>query len=224
MPQNKKYSFGDFTNQSFVNVSPSEFNNTDIVGSCFYQEHHPNSNIFPFGMIGVTFKRCNLDNVIVPVGNSMITEGWEKCTNKKIMVQNDLEDWILDESLNPVTKMDGTGDPQDIPAQYTREEVVNKKIWDENYTGASLPLDCWFLQMPTIQETIYKNDVLVELDEAQWIKMQAEQDWFPYDSRPTLVKSKPAPSPGASAKVVLIGRITEYRIQGKGKLYKGQTE
>lgn len=122
--RNKKYSFKDFTGQSFVNVDPQEFNNTEIVGSCFYRESSlldlsVIKNIFPIGMTGVTFSRCNLDNVNVPIGNTVSPN----CCSRKIKVQNDREDWVLDGTNKPVEPVakklflqEGKSiDPKDIP-------------------------------------------------------------------------------------------------------------
>lgn len=117
---NEKYSYKDFMGQDFASVNASEFNNTEIVGSCFYQEAEPETEIFPVGMVGVTFKRCNLDNVKIFPGNTV--EG--SCCHRKIKVQNDLNDWELDESLKPVEpiekkkyiKLGISIDPKDIPA------------------------------------------------------------------------------------------------------------
>jgi len=123
--QNKKHSFKDFTHRKFVNVDAKEFNNSEIVGTCFYQEGDPDQDVFPAGMTGVTFKRCNLDNVKIPAGNFVVTEGWEKCSTRSIKVQNDLEDWILDAENKPVEPVSKeffiekgiSIDPKDIPAE-----------------------------------------------------------------------------------------------------------
>lgn len=112
-PVNKQYSYGDFTHQSFVSEPAKDFSNTEIIGSCFYQEAawdagglsptppDPRVSIFPAGMTGVVFRRCNLDNVIVPPGNTVITSGAEPCCHRRICVQNDLEDWELDSANKP---------------------------------------------------------------------------------------------------------------------------
>lgn len=108
MAINKKYSFKDFTGKSFLNINPDEFSNSEIKGSCFYQESptskidkNPSVSIFPEGMIDVTFTRCNLDNVIIPSGNTI----GEKNSHKKIRIMNDGRDWILDNDNKPVEKI-----------------------------------------------------------------------------------------------------------------------
>jgi hypothetical protein len=123
---NTKYSFQAFAYHgvSFKGVAASEFNNTCIKGTSFYQEWVKGDvdvvkDIFPDGMTGVEFIHCNLDNIEVPVGNTAdITNA-----TKKIQVQNDLEDWILDVSLKAVEPIDKARfiadgksiDPKDIP-------------------------------------------------------------------------------------------------------------
>lgn len=104
----------------------AEFNNSEIVGSCFYQEWLKGDakvlkDIFPDGMTGVVFKRCNLDNIKIPAGNTVDPD----CSNRRIKVQNDLEDWILntnDEPDEPIDKaafirLNISINPTDIPAQ-----------------------------------------------------------------------------------------------------------
>ena len=136
---NEKYSFKAFPYHgvSFVDRPASEFNDTIIRGSCFYQEAlysadalsvtppSPTVDVFPAGMTGVIFKWCNLDNVNVPIGNTIIGG-----THKKIRVQNDLEDWILDVDNKPIEPMDKeqrleknvSVDPKDIPTKKMTEE------------------------------------------------------------------------------------------------------
>jgi hypothetical protein len=137
--QNEKYSFKDFTDQSFKDHKAADFNNTTIVGSCFHQnvvgEEDVLHDIFPDGMTGVHFVRCNLDNVLIPPGNTMDTEGWDMCTNKRIKIQNDGFSWILDNDNKPVEPMDKEQllnkgmsiDPEDIPAQKLSPEEVKAR-------------------------------------------------------------------------------------------------
>ena len=68
---NEKYSYKDFTHISFKDLSADEFNDSEIIGSCFYIEANDWVNTFPIDMQGVTFHRCNLDNCIIPDGNNI---------------------------------------------------------------------------------------------------------------------------------------------------------
>lgn len=121
---NWKFSCKDFTDKSLKKVSVKELNNTIIIGSCFYQNNEIDDvaelkDIFPDGMTGVTFKNCNLDNVYIPVGNTLID-----CVNKLIKKQNDGFHWKIDKKSNkfekPINELffDEQGwskDPKDIP-------------------------------------------------------------------------------------------------------------
>ena len=106
--------------QSFKDVPSKEFNNTEIIGTCFYNET-VNAEIFPSDMTGVTFSKCNLDNIKIPVGNTVEAS----CCIKRVKVQNDNEDWILDNDLKPVEPLDiahlikegKSIDPKDIPIE-----------------------------------------------------------------------------------------------------------
>jgi len=132
---NEKYSFKDFTGKSFIDVDPAEFNDSIIKGSNFYQELEygvktDKRPIFPASMRGVTFERCNLDNVMV-VANNIVSDD---CTNKSIQVQNDLEDWVLDNSGKPAEpiskkryiKLGISVDPKDIPRKKMAESRAFK--------------------------------------------------------------------------------------------------
>lgn len=113
MAINEKYSFKDFTGQTFLGVDPDEFSNSEIVGSCFAQEvlysndaaHNGSSNhrdtnqdVFPVGVHNITFTRCNLDNCKVGGPPTAINGG----IHRKIRVMNDNEDWILGIDHKPV--------------------------------------------------------------------------------------------------------------------------
>jgi hypothetical protein len=140
MAINDNYSFQSFKRQSFVDVDAAAFNNSEIVGSSFYQEaphrddsgsargtghRSPMVDVFPPDMTGVTFIRCTLDNVTIPAGNTI----GERCTHRKLRVMNDGDDWVLDDVTNkPVEPMSvemyekyGVSiDPADIPATQRR--------------------------------------------------------------------------------------------------------
>lgn len=72
-----------------------------IEGSCFSQET-PDSVVFPADMQGVTFIRCNLDNVFMPEGNTVIGG-----SQRRFMALDDGNDWFVDENNNPLTRLDG---------------------------------------------------------------------------------------------------------------------
>lgn len=104
-PINTMYSFKNLSMVDLSNEPAENFNNTTIKGSSFYRESKYNDDgtkipkdVFPKDMKGVVFDRCNLDNVKVPNGNTILPN----CSHRKIKVQSDGQDWILDESLNPV--------------------------------------------------------------------------------------------------------------------------
>lgn len=136
MSFNEKYSYHDFMHLSFKDKKAEEFNDTEIIGSCFYQEcdfDDPvvEKDIFPDGMKGVIFRRCNLDNVQVSVANTVELD----CTHKKIKIQNDLEDWILDATLKPIEPMAKeyfielgiSVNPKDIPPTKQSKSITQTK-------------------------------------------------------------------------------------------------
>lgn len=93
-----KYSYfssRDYTNLNLEDVQEN-MNHEIIRGACFSQQE-PDTKVFPDKMSGVTFINCNLDNVVIPEGNKLID-----CSNRRYKVQNDLNDWEIDENGNPV--------------------------------------------------------------------------------------------------------------------------
>lgn len=110
-----KYSFKDFTNRSLRDAK--DLNGKTIYASVFLQEI-PDSRIFPENMKGVTFVNCNLDNVYIPPGNTVIGG-----SQRRFRVQNDLRDWLIDENNKPIEPLDKeywesegySVDPKDIP-------------------------------------------------------------------------------------------------------------
>ena len=112
---NDKYSFKDYTGRTLLKAT--DLNNTIVYASCFSQEI-PDRHIFPDAMTGVTFVNCNLDNVYIPAGNTVIGG-----SQKRFKVQNDLRDWEIDINNRPVEVMGKeywqsqgySVDPKDIP-------------------------------------------------------------------------------------------------------------
>lgn len=121
------YSRRDFTGRTLIEAKG--LNGQTIEGSCFSQEE-PDSRIFPDDMKGVTFIRCNLMNVHIPDGNTIID-----CQTTRYKVQNDLNDWEVDENDIPTNVMDYMWfykngvihpDPKEIPAEPV-EKLVDYK-------------------------------------------------------------------------------------------------
>ena len=84
----------DFTGVPFVDIPDNAY----IYGSCFSQET-PNTSIFRASMRNVTFRNCNLSNVRVPQPNNNVLID---CRVDQFQVQNDLNDWIVDDLGVPV--------------------------------------------------------------------------------------------------------------------------
>ena len=82
---NEKYSNQDFSGQTFLDVDPSEFSNTTISNSSFYQQNFTGLSqwyqVFPVGAENVEFLGCNLDNVQLPLNSTI--DNWS--TNKQFI-------------------------------------------------------------------------------------------------------------------------------------------
>ena len=121
-----KYSFKDYTNSPRVDIP----NDVVVYATMFLQEM-PDSHIFPENMKGVTFVNCNLDNVYIPEGNTVIGG-----SHKRFKVQNDLRDWLIDENNKPIEligkeywESEGYSvDPKDIPSKPLKDISEIKKI------------------------------------------------------------------------------------------------
>jgi len=100
MAKNELYSHGDFTGQDLTSHDVEGFNDTEIVGSCFFQPNSPRSNVFPSGITGVTFVKCNLDNCVIPEGCTL-----EKSTNLHIKAIDGV-DCVVDESEEKLDTLD----------------------------------------------------------------------------------------------------------------------
>lgn len=150
-PFNTKYSYQAYPchNVTFKGTPAKEFNNSTIVGSCFYQEASEEAtmlsqvqkDIFPDGMTGVVFDKCNLDNVYVDTDKNTILPS---CTYKKIKVQNDWEDWVIGNDLKPIEptskeawlEANVSVDPKDIPSKkWTPEE---REQFEEKFYNATI--------------------------------------------------------------------------------------
>jgi hypothetical protein len=102
MPKNEKYSHRDFTHQSFKHLPASEFNNSTIVNSCFYQEivygdtlPTDGVDIFPDDVVGLVLDGCNCDNVnINKVGITVLDSKGIPTSTKKIMCDDEGKDCL----------------------------------------------------------------------------------------------------------------------------------
>lgn len=89
---NDVYSFKDFTGRA---AHVLEDISGIVYASCFSNET-PDAHIFPDNISGVIFIKCNLDNVFIPVGNTVID-----CSQRRFKVQNDGNDWLIDGASKP---------------------------------------------------------------------------------------------------------------------------
>lgn len=115
----------------FVDIPDETF----IYASSFYQENMPRSHVFRDDMKGVKFYNCNLDNCFIPEGNELV-----ECSNKSVLTQNDLNDWIIDDEDNPVKPTNYSVFlkfklpvplPEDIPHEKV-DRPINLRIKAEN--------------------------------------------------------------------------------------------
>lgn len=211
---NKKYSFKDFLDQKFTDRPASEFNNSEIVGSCFAQQDRPDTQVFPTGITEVTFDGDNLDNVFIPPANIIKPN----CCHRKVMRQNDLEDWLVDNSLKPTEprskkeylRLGISVDPKDIPIDFMRREMHPKAEWVK--TKDSVDVMDWFIEPPQIiSQGVRKAEKTIP--RTLWESTSNKSKWIEvFDETPSIEtgmsKDKEV--------VILKGNITFCIIEGKG--------
>lgn len=117
---NDQHSLQDYT---FTNTLINIPDNVNVYGACFACEM-PDTVLFRANMTGVTFYNCNLDNVLIPAGNTVIGG-----SQRKFRVQNDLNDWELDAQGEPVKPLgakifDKFGLPVPSPADIPTDKAV----------------------------------------------------------------------------------------------------
>ncbi len=90
-------SFQNYTNRRNVfQGRGKELEGLTIYAACFYQEQ-PDVDVFPSDVKNLTLAFCNLDNVVIPSGVTLI-----QCSTRRLQVQNDLRDWEIDAQNRPV--------------------------------------------------------------------------------------------------------------------------
>jgi hypothetical protein len=122
----------DYSNKDFTSriLKEEKLDGLAIFGSCFSQEI-PDSSIFPDDMKNVSFYNCNLDNVYIPVGNDVFG-----CSQRKIKIQNDLMDWVVDKDLKPIEpvlkkefiKNNISIYPKDIPQTKMTKDIITDNL------------------------------------------------------------------------------------------------
>lgn len=134
----EKYSNKDMTGWNLSNRK--DMNGIVISNSCLSNEIL-DASVLPSDLSGTTFIDCNLDNVIVPVGN-LVLGG----SQRKFKCQNDGEDWIVDaiqkKAIEPVNKklflnLGISIDPKDIPAIKQDQAITVKKINEKSDVAAA---------------------------------------------------------------------------------------
>lgn len=128
-------SFKVFTNFNFSD-SHHDFSGKTICGSSFTQEL-PDSEIFKKDTEKLRLVYCHVENVVIPEGTELINPdcGGVPCWTESFKVQNDLEDWKIDERggpLEPVRKdefqkLGISTDPADIPEEKLEEPITQKR-------------------------------------------------------------------------------------------------
>lgn len=134
----EKLSHKDFMNQSFLMDESADWSNKTIVGTNLYQEiigeFKGRINVLPDGVENLVLERCNLDNVLIPEGVTVIGG-----SNRVVLVQTDAEDWECDDDGNPIRpvnwkkyeKLGASTDPADLP-----DEQMEKSVLKEYSYGA----------------------------------------------------------------------------------------
>lgn len=180
----EKYSDKDMTGQDLSNNK--DMNGIVIHNSCLSNEE-PNAPMLPSDLKNVTFLACNLDNVFIPPGNTVID-----CSMRKFKVQNDLRDWEIDDSNKPTKILNEKSwiqqgfsvDPADIPAQFIRRERLIKADF-EKFTKDQDYLS-WFLGIEpkiTSEETVKESKDISLVD---YEAMVSNKNFYPFDSIPDI--------------------------------------
>lgn len=133
-----KYSYKDFTNKTFTDLPADEFTGITITGSCFYQEGEERE-IFPPEAKNITFKKCNLDNVVLPANSKVVS-----CSQMRIVKQNDKCDWFVDKDKKPIEPVGKAAflragisvQPKDIPSEMLDKSVLDAA--DKTVLGGDL--------------------------------------------------------------------------------------
>lgn len=116
---------------SFKCYAGREFSGIKLDGLTIYQtnfaQETPDKEIFDSKVKNLTFVKCNLSNVSLPTGSTVVD-----CIQTRFKCQNDLNDWEIDGSGKPLRTLNyniflkkglDLPDPIDIPATKTDKPV-----------------------------------------------------------------------------------------------------
>jgi hypothetical protein len=67
----------------------------------FLQEKPDEAEVFDPDMVDVVFVHCDLSNVVIPPGNTLVN-----CSTVRFEVQGDKLDWLIDEDKKPDKPID----------------------------------------------------------------------------------------------------------------------
>lgn len=134
-----KYSNKDMTGWDLSDRK--DMSGINIQGLCLSWEV-PDAHALPVNLVGTTFVGCNLDNVWVPSGNTLVN-----CSNRRFKVQNDGEDWeihpVTKTALVPLNKQSFIDlglsiDPKDIPIAKQDISVTQKARNDKELASQTI--------------------------------------------------------------------------------------
>ncbi len=133
-----------FKRKDLTGESAKLFSNT-VIESTDFSQSEPYTDFINPNLVNTTFKRCILNNCIIPTGCIL-----ENCSNKHYKQQNDLELWEVDKSLKPIrpvnesefTKYGISTDPENIPATPLDKPIIfTKKIEKKRADEKQLLID-----------------------------------------------------------------------------------
>lgn len=226
-----KYSFKDFTGWDLT--ANTDMSWIEIEGSCFSHET-PDSDVFPVDMSGTTLIDCNLDNCTIPPGNTVL-----RGTQKRFLVQNDLNDWIVDELNQPIKPIIDefifekfglpVPTPDQIPEDFLRTEVIAKADFEKEKDSDAFK--SWFLEEPRITATEVKK-IQKQMSPEEYQAFLVSGSDYPFDSKPLAEKKSqestsfdPVTKKPIKTTVVYIeltGPASYVTIEGKGKIKGGE--
>ena len=117
----EQWSFKNFTNLN----CPDLPDGITVYASSFYWEQ-PDYHTFRDDLKGVTFIKCNLDNIYIPPGNTVID-----CHCRRFCCQADGNDWVLDKANKPTIPLMGEKVFKKFGLPVPRPEDIPSKLVDE---------------------------------------------------------------------------------------------